>query len=166
MPRSLALFAIGIVFGGTAGFVVAAANGVTFSGHDHGDTSQHGGEETHAEMDHHDHASAVNIAADADAPGLDIKLTKDPMAGWNLHVMAQNFRFAPENASAENASGEGHAHVYINGTKLGRLYGNWLHIPELPQGDVEVKVSLNTNSHSPLTVDSVPVEATVSLHVE
>ena len=86
------------------------------------------------------------------------------MAGWNLHVMPQNFRFAPENASKENIDGEGHAHVYINGTKLGRLYGNWLHIGELPKGDVEVKVSLNANSHSALLVDGMPVSATV--HVQ
>jgi hypothetical protein len=81
------------------------------------------------------------------------------MAGWNLHVKPQNFRFAPENASTADILGEGHAHVYINGEKLGRLYANWIHLPSLPEGDVEVKVSLNGNSHSPLMVGGVPVEA-------
>lgn len=165
MSRPLALFAIGLLFGGGAGFVIAAGNGITFSGHDHNDAAQHAGAESHAEMTH-DHASAVNLPAGADAPGLEIKLSKDPMAGWNLHVLQQNFRFAPEQASQADTDGEGHAHVYINGTKLGRLYGNWLHIAELPKGEVEVKVSLNANSHSPLVVDGVPVEATISLQVD
>jgi len=166
MSRPLALFAIGLVFGGAAGFVIAAGNGVTFEGHDHSDPAQHTGAESHAEMDHSAHHGAVDLPAGAEAPGLEIKLTKDPMAGWNLQVIPQNFRFSPENASLGDIDGEGHAHVYINGTKLGRLYGNWLHIGDLPQGEVEVKVSLNTNSHNALVVASQPVEATVSLQVD
>ena len=43
MDRSLALFAIGLVFGGGIGFAIAASNGVTFDGHDHGDPAAHGG---------------------------------------------------------------------------------------------------------------------------
>ncbi len=166
MSRPLALFAIGLIFGGGVGFVIAAGNGITFAGHDHSDPAQHGGAETHAETSSHDHASAVNLPAGADAPGLDIKLTKDPKAGWNLQVIPQNFRFAPEHASTADVDGEGHAHVYINGIKLGRLYGNWLHIGELPKGAVEVKVSLNANSHSALTVDNAPVEASVTIQVD
>lgn len=161
MSRSLALFAIGLVFGGGAGFVTAAAYGVTFDGHDHGDHTQHGG--AHTEAAAHQHGSAVNLPAGPDAPGLTVEVFKDPMAGWNLHVMPANFRFAPENASAADRPGEGHAHVYVNGVKLARLYGEWMHFPELPKGAVEVKVSLNANGHGVLTVDGKPVEASVSL---
>jgi hypothetical protein len=164
MARSLALFAIGLVFGTGAGFVVAAANGVTFDGHDHGDPSHHGA--SHAKATAHDHSTATNLPAGADAPWLEIALTPDPMTGWNLHVMPQNFRFSPENASTADIPGEGHAHVYVNGTKLARLYGNWMHIDHLPQGEVEVSVSLNANSHSPLLVDNVPVSAAVTLQVD
>lgn len=164
MSRSLALFAIGLVFGCGAGFVTAAANGVTFDGHDHSDPGHHGG--SHAEAMAHDHSTAINLPAGPDAPGLEIALTPDPMAGWNLHVMPQNFRFAPENASRSDAPGEGHAHVYVNGEKLARLYGNWMHIPDLPKGEVEVEVSLNANSHSPLTVDDMPVSSSITVQVD
>lgn len=159
MSRSLALFAIGLVFGGGAGFVTAAGNGITFDGHDHGDPAHLGG--GNAEMAAHDHSQAVDLAAGPDAPGVAVQLHKDPMAGWNLQVTPQNFRFAPWNASAADADGEGHAHVYINGEKLARLYADWMHIASLPAG-AEVQVSLNTNSHSPLMVDGVPVEAKVT----
>ena len=71
MARSLALFAIGLVFGGGAGFVLAAANGVTFDGHDHGDPAYHGG--SSAEAMAHDHSTAVNLPAGADAPGVAIQ---------------------------------------------------------------------------------------------
>lgn len=159
MSRSLALFAIGLVFGGGAGFVTAAGMGVTFDGHDHGDPAHHGAGQ--AEAMAHDHSTAVSLAAGPDAPSLKIEVLKDPMAGWNLHVMPENFRFSPENASLGDVAGEGHAHVYVNGSKLGRLYGDWLHIGDLPEGTVEVKVSLNANSHSPLEVEGVPVSAAV-----
>ncbi len=164
MIRSLSLFAIGLVFGGGAGFVLAAANGVTFDGHDHADPAHHGG--SHAEAMTHDHATAINLPAGPDAPGLEISLTPDPMAGWNLHVMPQNFRFAPENASQPDKPGEGHAHVYVNGQKLARLYGGWMHIPDLPKGETTVEVSLNANSHSTLTVDGKPVSASVTVKVD
>ncbi len=80
--------------------------------------------------------------------------------------MPQNFRFSPENASTADVPGEGHAHVYVNGTKLARLYGNWMHIGDLPKGEVEVSVSLNANSHSPLMVDDEPVSAMVTVQVD
>ena len=156
MSRSLALFAIGLIFGGGVGFVIAAGSGSTFDSHDHADPSQHG---SNAEMAAHDHSAVTNLPADSNAPSVAIKMIKDPMAGWNLHVTPQNFRFSPENASTEEILGEGHAHVYINGEKLGRLYANWIHLPSLPDGDVEIKVSLNGNSHSPLMVGGLPVEA-------
>jgi hypothetical protein len=156
MSRSLALFAIGLIFGGGVGFVLAAGRGSPFDSHDHADPSQHG---SNAEMAAHDHSAVTNLPADSNAPSVAIKMIKDPMAGWNLHVTPQNFRFSPENASTEEILGEGHAHVYINGEKLGRLYANWIHLPSLPDGDVEIKVSLNGNSHSPLMVGGLPVEA-------
>ncbi|NIZ14751.1 hypothetical protein [Phaeobacter sp. HF9A] len=164
MSRSLSLFAIGLVFGGGLGFLVAAGNGITLDGHDHGD---HGhGQASPAETMAHEHSATVDIAAGDSAPSLEIALTPDPMAGWNLHVMPQNFRFAPEHASSKDIAGEGHAHVYVNGTKIGRLYGNWMHIGALPDGEVEVKVSLNSNSHNGITVAGQPVEASVTVTVE
>lgn len=127
MSRSLALFAIGLLFGGGIGFVTAAGNGITFDGHDHGDPAHHGG--GHAGAMAHDHATAVDLPSGPDAPRVAIRLHKDPMSGWNLQVLPQNFRFAPQNASAENVPGEGHAHVYVNGEKLARLYAEWVHLP-------------------------------------
>ena len=103
MSRSLALFAIGLIFGGGVGFVIAAGSGSTFDSHDHADPSQHG---SNAEMAAHDHSAVTNLPADSNAPSVAIKMIKDPMAGWNLHVTPQNFRFSPENASTEEILGD------------------------------------------------------------
>lgn len=165
MSRSLSLFVIGLVFGGGIGFVIAAGNGVTFDGHDHG-VAGHGAGMDHAGMDHDAmHDTPVDVPA-ADAPSLSVMIMPDPMAGYNLHVMTENFAFSPERASLANVTGEGHAHVYINGDKLGRLYSPWLHLDGLPKGEVEVKVTLNTNDHRPLAVNGIPVSATQMLTVE
>ncbi|WP_298936747.1 hypothetical protein [uncultured Ruegeria sp.] len=164
MSRSLALFAIGLIFGGGAGFVLAAANGVTFDGHDHSDPAHHGGHQ--AETAEHDHSAVINLPAGSNTPSVKITVVKDPMAGWNLHVLPQNFEFAPESASAADQPGKGHAHVYANGLKLARLYGNWMHLADLPKGEVEIEVSLNSNNHSQLMVDGVPVSASQVIQVD
>jgi len=158
MSRSLALFAIGLVFGGGIGFLTAAGNGVTLDGHDHSDPAHHGGGSGAAT---HDHSALVNSPSGPEAPSVEIHVTPDAMSGWNLQVETKNFRFAPEHASGADQPGEGHAHVYVNGEKITRLYGSWLHLADLPEGESEVKVSLSSNSHGTIAVDGVPVEARV-----
>lgn len=161
MSRSLSLFAIGLVFGGGIGFATAAGMGASFDGHDHDDPAQHQG--THHGAMNHDNPVEVSSAT---PPTVAIAVNPDPMAGYNLHVMTDNFSFSPQNASGDNVTGQGHAHVYINGKKLGRLYGNWMHIDALPKGTVEIEVTLNANDHSPLAVNGVLVSATQTLNVE
>ncbi len=172
MDRGLALFAIGLIFGGGIGFVIAAGNGVTFDGHDHADPSAHGGMQIdHAAMGHggtdHEmmHDTPVEVAA-GNAPSVAIMLKRDPMAGYNLHVMTDQFSFSPEGASLAPVPGQGHAHVYVNGKKLGRLYGEWMHIATLPKGEVTVEVTLNSNDHRPLAVGGAPISARSTLTVE
>ncbi len=154
MNRALGLFAIGLVFGGGLGFTVAAGNGITFDGHDHG-----GGGHGMA------HAAVLEVSA-VDAPEVAIDLTRDPMEGYNLHVRTSNFAFTPRAAGLGDVPGEGHAHVYVNGKKQGRLYGEWLHIAHLPKGAVTVEVTLNSNTHSPLAVAGQPIAARTLLTVE
>lgn len=75
-----------------------------------------------------------------------IHASQDPQGGWNLHLMTENFAFTPENAGKEDIVGEGHAHLYVNGKKIGRIYSNWFHVA-LPKGTNKVKVTLNSNTH-------------------
>lgn len=166
MNRTLSLFVIGLIFGGGIGFTIAAGTGATFDGHDHGDPSHHAAGMAHGASDHAAmHDTPVDVPA-ADAPQVAIAITPDPMAGYNLHIMTENFTFSPQNASRTNVTGEGHAHVYINGQKLGRVYGPWMHLDGLPKGEVEIEVSLNTNDHSPLAVNGTPIAASQTISVK
>lgn len=177
MDRALGLFVIGLVFGGGIGFAIAAANNVAFEPHDHSDPAQHGvgmdhSMADHAGMAHGDdaaHAALHNTPLEVEGtapPSVSIMVSPDPMSGHNLHVIVENFTFSPQNASGADVPGEGHAHVYANGVKLGRLYGPWFHLENLPKGTVDIKVTLTSNTHQPLAVDGVLVEATKQVTVE
>lgn len=156
MNTGLPLLVIGLIFGGGIGFTIAAANGITLDGHDH---STHG-VAGHGDMDHE---TVLSLPASATAPTLAVTVTQDPMAGYNLHILTENFTFSPENASLAHVEGQGHAHVYINGVKLGRFYGPWVHLDHLPEGEVTVEVTLNANDHRPLAVEQSPLRASVTI---
>jgi len=85
------------------------------------------------------------------------------MSGWNIQIETSNFSFAPEHASNVHEPGEGHAHLYINGKKIARMYGPWIHVPELLKARNTIKVTLNTNDHQTITVDGKPVEKSIKL---
>ncbi|WMS43645.1 hypothetical protein RDV64_04390 [Acuticoccus sp. MNP-M23] len=161
MARGLALFAIGLIFGGGIGFLVAAGNGITLDGHDHGDLSHHGAA---AGGGGHDHGLLNRPAGNA--PAVTMTVTPDTVSGYNIALQTTGFRFAPENAGKPDKPGEGHAHLYVNGAKVARLYGPWVHVPALPEGRVHLEVTLNANDHRTLAVDGLPIHATRILHAD
>jgi hypothetical protein len=113
----------------------------------------------------HSHGEALVLPADDSAPSLDIRLLPDPVAGWNLNILTTQFHFAPENAGREHVPGQGHAHVYVNGIKIARVYGNWFHLDALPPGRAEIEVTLTANDHRALVVNDTPLSRTVILNV-
>jgi len=112
---------------------------------------------------HQDMEIAVNPKS---APTLDLIVQPDSMDGWNVELKTTNFRFAPENASKKHESGEGHAHLAIDGYPKTRLYGPWYFIPHLPPGEHTISVSLNANSHATLTVNGKPVAVHKTIQVQ
>lgn len=99
-------------------------------------------------------------------PTLDTAIFPDPVGGWNLNVMTTNFTFNAAAAGRKNVEGQGHAHVYVNGVKLGRVYGDWYHISKLPLGRNDVSVSLYANDHSGLARGGVKITSTSTVVVE
>ena len=166
MDRSVAMFCIGLVFGGGIGFTIAAGNGITLDGHDHASRTHHGNSGTDHEMATHDHGVAVSIKPGMPEPELIITALPDPMSGWNLKIVTRNFRFAPENASRSHVSGEGHAHIYVNDEKVARHYGHWFHIADLAPGKNTITVTLNTNDHRQLVVDGEVLSASTVIEVD
>jgi hypothetical protein len=98
-------------------------------------------------------------------PTVRLTVHKDAKAGWNLQVQVEDFRFAPEHASTAHIPGEGHAHLFIDGKKVTRLYGEWYHVPTLAPGTHKISVTLNANSHEDFTINGTPISATQEVRV-
>ena len=118
--------------------------------HDHGD---------------HDHGEAATLEWDGDAPELTIEVAEDPKSGYNAFITVEGMTLSAENVNGDNVSGEGHLHIYVNGQKLGRLYGTATHIPALPAGEVEITVGAFANDHSQYVLDGEPIEASTTITV-
>ncbi len=114
----------------------------------------------------HHHPSGETVDAQADpSPAVTVEVTEDPKKGWNLHAEVANFVIAPEKASSEHVDGEGHMHLYIDGEKITRLYGNWWHVAALTEGTHEIMVEVSANDHRAYAKDGVPIVATTTIDV-
>jgi len=130
---------------------------VTWAGEGHRPTTSHG-----TTSMQHEKMEMGDVAA---PPTVKLTVHKDPKAGWNLQVRVENFRFAPEHASTAHVVGEGHAHLFLDGKKITRLYGEWYHVPALKPGVHKITVTLNANSHEDLTVKGKVISDTKEVHV-
>jgi hypothetical protein len=96
-------------------------------------------------------------------PRLALTATPDPMGGFNLRVRMANFRLAPEHTGDAPVPGEGHLHLYVDGTKHTRLYGTWFYLDGLAPGDHALRVEAVANNHAPYHHDGEPVFATAAV---
>lgn len=87
------------------------------------------------------------------APQLALELLADEMAGFNLTIHTKNYRLIPPNLAYKETLTqlEGHAHLYINGVKIQRIYGPYIHLPRklFRPGINQITVSLNGHNHRP-----------------
>lgn len=97
---------------------------------------------------------SVSITAEPDAHG-----------GVDVRIATEGFQFAPDSVDQAHTPGAGHAHIYVDGVKLGRVFEPDYRIDPLPPGQHEIRVSLNTNDHSGLVYDGAKVESTVTVTV-
>lgn len=117
---------------------------------------------THLNHNHNMAHGTVEVNPNS-IPTVAIRVEKDADAGWNLFVETSNFTFTPENANQANIANQGHAHIYIDGEKLTRLYGTSYHLSDLSLGKHAVSVSLNANDHSGYVLNGKPIMATVEI---
>ena len=115
--------------------------------------------------DHH-HASGAPSEVVAELPvSLTVTAEADADGGIEVHIATEGFRFAPELVDQAHAPGSGHAHIYLDGVKLGRVFESQYHIADVAPGEREIRVSLNTNDHSELVFNGEKLESTVTVAV-
>lgn len=99
------------------------------------------------------------------APAVSLNVSPDG-EGWQIDIDAKDFIFSEDLMGLYHVPGMGHAHIYVGGMKLGRLFAPTATIGALPSGTHEVRVTLNTNDHRAYVVDDVPVVATALITVD
>lgn len=110
------------------------------------------------------HSDPVSVASETP---VSVAITAEPDAdgGVNVQIVTQGFRFAPDLVDQPHTPGAGHAHIYVDGVKLGRVFSASYRIDPLAPGQHEIRVTLNTNDHSDLVFDGKNVEATATVVV-
>ncbi len=98
-------------------------------------------------------------------PEVTVRVEKDAKAGWNMFADVAGFEITPRTVGTEHVPGTGHMHLYVNGTRIARLYGTAFHISELPAGDVEVSVRLASNDHMEYGMAGDPIEGSATITV-
>jgi len=152
---ALVAFPAGFVLGGSVGSDDSSTTKTTSAdSHDH-DAAESSHSHDHEMFEVSDIGSAPAITA--------MTVTEDPKSGWNLTLVTDNFTFAPQNASGQHIDGEGHAHIYVDGEKLTRLYSHNYYLGELAEGEHTIRVTLNTNDHKDYAVDGEVVEASKTI---
>jgi hypothetical protein len=113
----------------------------------------------------HEHKT-MEIPEGQPVPSVDLVVYPDTMKGWNLQVKLTNFKFAPEKINQASTLGEGHAHLYVNGKKITRLYSNWYYLENLEPGRNEIQVALNANTHEAFIYDGKAIADTEIVEVK
>jgi hypothetical protein len=108
-------------------------------------------------------ATTVHEITQETAPNATLDIQKDPTGGFNVQVVTTNFVWRPEMASMQHVPGEGHAHVYLDGRKIMRIYNEWFHLNTFQfstrSGEQLLSIEFVGNDHAPYTIQGLPVGA-------
>lgn len=118
-------------------------------------------------MDNHEHKS-VMVSSDKVAPKVSLETFADTMGGYNIHIITSNYIFTPKEAGKDPVQNTGHVHVFVNGVKVGRAYGEWYYIPKTSfnVGMNTINVYLTANNHSNWMLSDGKTEIEASKMVE
>lgn len=118
---------------------------------------------------HTNGATSIHEISSSAAPSAKLIVTKDPTGGFNVQVQTSRFTWRPDMASMKHVEGEGHAHVYLDGRKIMRIYNNWFHLNTFQfatkSGEQLVSIELVGNDHAPYTTEGLPVGAEALVEV-
>lgn len=117
------------------------------------------------DMDSHDHSKVLEVPEGMAVPALSVDAAVDPVSGVNLFIELTDFELAPQNASTDPIDGQGHLHLYVDGTRVMRFYNQALHLGGLEPGEREIMVEISSNNHSPYAVDGVAIQQATTIVV-
>lgn len=117
-----------------------------------------------AVMDH----GQREVPAQFTIPRLGLTLHEDRMSGYNLQLKLRDYQLwppLPQYMQAVHPVLSGHAHLYINGRKVRRLYNEYVHLPDnlFKDGVNVISVSLNDHDHASWSVNERELSVTLTI---
>jgi hypothetical protein len=110
---------------------------------------------------HTNGATSVHEIEQELAPKATLEIEKDLTGGFNVQVVTTDFIWRPELASMKHVPGEGHAHVFLDGRKIMRIYNQWFHLNTYQfstrAGEQLLSIEFVGNDHAPYTIQGLPV---------
>lgn len=114
----------------------------------------------HASHAGQSHAHDLLEVDASEAPHItELTIAEDAKSGFNLFLTTENFQFAPEQVNLPHVAGKGHAHIFVDGIKITRLYGPAYYLDGLTYGEHRIEVRLNANDHREYAVNGRRVVA-------
>jgi hypothetical protein len=108
----------------------------------------------------HPHDMQFRHPAGIEVPTLTLEVLPDALSGYNIHIVTTNWTWTPERVNTAPVPNEGHAHLYVDGQKVARVYGPWYYLSGLSAGPHTIRVTLNANDHADYaTVDGRMLDA-------
>jgi hypothetical protein len=123
--------------------------------------------EDHAAQDHPASATTADASHVAHPPGQPadkvesntakptLKMSVDTASSKaTVHFKTTNFKISPEHYSGAHVPGEGHIHLFVDGspTRIG-VKGETYDLTSLTKGHHKLTASLHTNNHQPYNVE-------------
>lgn len=77
----------------------------------------------------------------------------------DVMMMTQNFEFvkSDEKAAEKPTHGQGHAHIYLDGQLIAKVYDPQFMLKKLPKGEHELRVELAYNNHMEYKVEQTRI---------
>lgn len=82
-----------------------------------------------------------------------------------ITLLLENFELDKATVDLPHTPGRGHAHLYIDNVKIGRMYAPTLTTEPLAPGEHLISVALNTNDHRAYAQNGEPMTASVSVTI-
>ncbi|MEP2028775.1 MAG: hypothetical protein ABJI96_08725 [Paracoccaceae bacterium] len=107
----------------------------------------------------------LKLPADIPQPSLALSILQDASGNWVLHIDTKAFQFTDICISASEAVPVGHAHVILDGVKIGSAFSPIMHIGVLPPGQHRVSVVLRGQDHRALIGQNGLINAALVVYV-
>ena len=136
-------------------FIVLMISGYCFAGHPMPNEMKH---------------ESIDVPEGVAKPQLSAEVFKDNMSGFNIHIKTKNFTIEPPEfgGNKPEIGVQGHAHLYINQEKIGRIYGPYIHIDDakLKKGINVIAVTINNHMHSTYRVEGKEMIVAIIINTE